>query len=304
MIEPVTRTAVNHLPKGELRATRRPLTQWLPRLGVRGILGFVIVGAVLFLAIVGPLITSTDPLAQDISQRLRPPAWESGGSADHLLGTDQLGRDLLSRLIYGARISLTISLGAALGAAVVGIVLGLIAGYYRGWLDEVVMRLVEIQLAFPFLLLAITIMAVLQASLQNVIIVLAVSGWVVYARLVRGSTLALAEKEYVVSARALGCSDMRIMFRHILPNLIGISMVLFTLQVAQFIIAESALSFLGLGIPPPQPSWGTIMNEGRPYLDIAWWVETFPGVAILIATTGIGLLGDWLRDVFDPRLRV
>lgn len=288
----------------ELADRAKPVRRWRIRLGLRGTLGFTIVGCVLLVAIFGPWLAPADPLAQDISQRLHPPFWQTGGSATHLLGTDQLGRDLLSRLLYGARISLTISIGAASFAAIVGIVLGLISGYYRGWLDEIIMRLVEIQLAFPFLLLAITIMAVLQASLRNIILVLAISGWVVYARLVRGNTLALAETEFVVSARALGCSDFRIIFRHILPNLVGVATVVFTLQVAQFIIAESALSFLGLGIRPPQPSWGTIMNEGREYLNLAWWVETFPGVAILIATTGIGLLGDWLRDVLDPRLRV
>lgn len=300
---PIARATPGIAVDGALATRTKPMRRWRVHLGLRGALGFTIVGLVLLIAIFGPWLAPHDPLNQDISQRLHPPAWQHGGSTTHLLGTDQLGRDLLSRLLYGARISLTISIGAAVAAAIVGVVLGLVAGYFRGWLDEIIMRLVEIQLAFPFLLLAITIMAVLEANMRNVILVLAVSGWVVYARLVRGNTLGLTEKEFVVSARALGCSDARIIFRHILPNLIGVTTVVFTLQVAQFIIAESALSFLGLGIRPPQPSWGSIMNEGREYLDIAWWVETFPGIAILIATTGVGLLGDWLRDVLDPRLR-
>lgn len=300
---PVTQATAVPTPSEELATPIWAGRRWRLHLGLRGTLGFAIVGLVLLVAIVGPYLAPADPIAQDISQRLRPPIWEAGGSSAHILGTDQLGRDLLSRLIYGARISLTISIGASVFATIVGVFLGLISGYYGGWLDELIMRVVDIQLAFPFLLLAITIMAMLQASMRNVILVLAISGWVVYARLVRGNTLTLADTEFVVSARALGCSDARIIFRHILPNLVGVVTVVFTLQVAQFIIAESALSFLGLGIRPPQPSWGTIMNEGRQYLDTAWWVETFPGIAILIATSGVGLLGDWLRDMLDPRLR-
>jgi peptide/nickel transport system permease protein len=304
MMRSATQATAVSIAGGDLARRAQSSRRWRVHLGLRGTLGFAIVGVVIVMAVLGPMLAPADPIEQEISQRLRPPVWQTGGSSAHLLGTDQLGRDLFSRLLYGARISLTISIGAASFAAIVGVVLGLVSGYYRGWLDEIVMRLVEIQLAFPFLLLAITIMAVLQPSMRNVILVLAISGWVVYGRLVRANTLALAETEFVVAARALGCSDVRIIFRHILPNLVGVATVVFTLQVAQFIIAESALSFLGLGVQPPQPSWGTIMNEGREYLNIAWWVETFPGIAILIATTGIGLLGDWLRDVLDPRLRV
>ncbi len=272
--------------------------------GVRGALAFGLVGLVLVMAVLGPLITPADPLAQDITQRLHPPAWLAHGQRSHLLGTDQLGRDVLSRLLSGARISLTVSLASAALAAVFGVLLGLSAGFYRGWLDDVVMRLVEIQLAFPYLLLAITIMAVLRPSMRNVIFVLAISGWVVHARLVRGITLSLAQGEFVQAARALGASDRRLMVRHILPNLLPVMTVVLTLQVAQFIVAESALSFLGLGLRPPTPSWGSMMNEGREYLSLAWWIETFPGLVIVVATTGIGLLGDWLRDVLDPRLKV
>lgn len=272
--------------------------------GVRGALAFGLVGLVLVMAVLGPLITPADPLAQDITQRLHPPAWLAHGQRSHLLGTDQLGRDVLSRILSGARISLTVSLASAALAAVFGVLLGLSAGFYRGWLDDVVMRLVEIQLAFPYLLLAITIMAVLRPSMRNVIFVLAISGWVVHARLVRGITLSLAQGEFVQAARALGASDRRLMVRHILPNLLPVMTVVLTLQVAQFIVAESALSFLGLGLRPPTPSWGSMMNEGREYLSLAWWIETFPGLVIVVATTGIGLLGDWLRDVLDPHLKV
>ena len=274
------------------------------RLGPRGSIGFLLVGIVLAMAIFGPLLAPTEPQAQQISQRLRPPFWDENGSSEHLLGTDALGRDLLTRLLYGARISLVISISAAAIAAVIGVTVGLLAGFYSGWLDEVVMRVVEIQLAFPYLLLAIAIMTMLEPSIRNVVLVLALSGWVMHARLVRGITLSLSQKEFVVSARALGCSDLRLIVRHILPNLVAVTTVVLTLQVAQFVIAESALSFLGLGIRPPRPSWGSIMNEGRQYLALAWWIETFPGVAILIATTGIGLVGDWVRDVLDPKLKV
>lgn len=274
------------------------------RFGFRGMLAFSIVGLVLLVAVVGPFVAPASPTEQHVSQRLRPPVWSADGSSEHILGTDQLGRDVLSRLLYGARISLIVSFGSAALALVVGVLLGVIAGFYRGWLDEVIMRLVEIQLSFPYLLLAITLMAMLQPSIRNVILVLAISGWVVHARLVRGITLSLAQKEFVVAARALGCSDARMIARHILPNLVAVATVVFTLQVAQFVIAESALSFLGLGLRPPTPSWGSIMNEGREYLELAWWIETFPGLAIMLATTGVGLLGDWLRDVLDPRLKV
>ena len=274
------------------------------RLGLRAVLGSVLAGTVVLVAALGPVFAPADPTSQQISQRLRPPVWQHNGTQEHILGTDQLGRDLLSRLLYGARTSLVISLSAAVVAALLGVSLGVLAGFYRGWLDEIIMRVVEIQLAFPYLLLAITIMAMLQPSIRNVVLVLAISGWVVHARLVRGITLALAHKEFVVSARALGCSDARLIARHILPNLLAVTTVLFTLQVAQFVIAESALSFLGLGIRPPTPSWGSIMNEGRQYLEMAWWIETFPGFAIMLATTGVGLLGDWLRDVLDPQLKV
>ena len=283
-----------------LRARRRRQI----RLGLRGTLALFLVGFIGAVALIGPSVAPSDPTAQQISQRLRPPLWDENGSSAYLLGTDQLGRDLLSRLLYGARISLMVSLAAAAGSAVLGVLLGVLAGFYRGWIDDVVMRLVEIQLAFPYLLLAITIMAVLAPSMRNVILVLAISGWVVHARLVRGITLSLAQKEFVISARALGCSDRRLIMRHILPNLVPVITIVLTLQVAQFVIAESALSFLGLGLRPPTPSWGSIMNEGRQYLELAWWIETFPGLAIMVATTGIGLLGDWLRDILDPQLRV
>jgi peptide/nickel transport system permease protein len=186
----------------------------------------------------------------------------------------------------------------------VGVGLGLLAGYYGGGIDQVGMRLADIQLAFPFLLLAITLMAVFPPTLTTVILVLALSGWVTYARLVRAQVLTLREKEFVIAARTVGSGDARVLLRHILPNVVPIITIVGAVQVAQFILAEAALSFLGLGIRPPTPSWGNIINEGQEYIFQAWWIETFPGLAIVAAVSGVGLLGDWLRDALDPRLRV
>jgi peptide/nickel transport system permease protein len=260
--------------------------------------------AMLGMAVFAPILAPHDALVQDITARLRPPAWQPLGSLDNLLGTDQLGRDLLSRIIFGARASLTASLSAVVLASALGVGLGLLSGYYGRLVDQVIMRLADVQLAFPFLLLAITLMAVFPPNLLTVVIVLAISGWVTYARLARGQILSLREREFVAAARVLGASDGRIMLRHILPNLVPTIIVVATVQVAQFILVEAALSFLGLGIRPPTPSWGNMINEGQEYIFRAWWIETFPGIAIVVAVSGVGLLGDWLRDTLDPRLRI
>ncbi len=267
-------------------------------------MGAVLCLVVLLAAVFAPVLAPHDPIAQDITARLRPPAWQPPlGSPDHLLGTDQLGRDLLSRIIHGAQASLVVALSAVALSGVVGVCLGLLSGYYGRLLDQVIMRLADIQLAFPFLLLAITLMAVFPPTLTTVVLVLAISGWVTYARLVRGQILTLREKEFVAAARVVGAGDGRIMARHILPNVVPTIIVIGTVQVAQFILAEAALSFLGLGIRPPTPSWGNIINEGQEYIFRAWWIETFPGIAIVVAVSGVGLLGDWLRDMLDPRLK-
>ena len=268
----------------------------------KGISGLMLVAAVVGTAIFAPIVAPHSPLAQDISKRLMPPFWLSGSMANPL-GTDLLGRDILSRIIYGSRISLFVGVSSVAAAGTVGILLGLLAGYYRGRLDNIIMRVIDVQLAIPFLVLAVAVVAVLGASLRNIIVVLGLTGWVTYGRIVRGEVLSVREKEYVEAARLVGCRDHRIMFRHILPNVSASIIVVATLQVAQMIIAEASLSFLGLGVQPPTPTWGGMVADGRDYLADAWWVSAFPGLAIMFAVLGINLLSDWLRDYLDPTLK-
>ncbi|WP_414475395.1 ABC transporter permease [Microvirga sp. M2] len=221
-------------------------------------------------------------------------------SAAHPLGTDPLGRDVLARVVMGGKISLLVGITSVAGAVVFGVIMGLIAGYYRGFWDMLVMRFADIQLAMPFILLAITFTAIVGGSLTNTIILLIVSQWVQYARLVRGSVLSLREREFILSARAIGVRDWRIIFQHLLPNLLGPVIVLMTLNVATNILLESSLTFLGMGVDPTIPSWGGMLADGRTYLQIAWWVSVFPGLAIMLTVLGLNLLGDWLRDSLDP----
>ncbi|MBI4278257.1 MAG: ABC transporter permease [Armatimonadetes bacterium] len=268
----------------------------------KGVVGATLVAAVLVLALVAPWVSS-NPEASDLALRLRPPVWTGKGVPGRVLGTDQLGRDLWSRIAYGGRVSLLVSVCTVLLAGSVGIALGLVAGYYGGAWDRVIGGLVDIQMAFPFLLLAVAIVSAMGPGIRNVILVLALYGWVVYCRLVRGQMLALREKEFVLAARAIGCRDGRILWHHLLPSVIPAVLVISTFQVGQMIIAESALSFLGLGVQPPTPTWGGIVNEGRAYVSSAWWVTTFPGFMLMLTVIGVGFVGDWLREVFDPRLR-
>ena len=267
-----------------------------------GLIGLLIVLLNIVVAILAPLLAPHDPLDQDITRRLQPPAWLAGGSVEYLLGTDQLGRDVLTRIIYGSRISLLIGFLSVAVSLPIGVGLGLLGGYFRGRLDDAVMRLADVQLAFPFILLAITIAGVLGPSPRNVILILAVGGWVAYARVTRGQVLGLREKEFVEAARALGMRHGRILVAHILPNILTPIIVLATFAVAQMILLESSLSFLGLGVQPPTPSWGGMLNDGRAYITIAWWLTTFPGATIMLTVLGINFMGDWLRDLFDPRL--
>src|SRR5256885_447203 len=213
-----------------------------------------------------------------------------------------LGRDVASRLLHGARVSLVVGFSAVLLAGVVGVGLGLVSGWYRGWLDDLLMRLGDVQLAFPVLVLAVAVLAVLGASVMNLILVLGVTGWITYARIVRGEVLTLRERDFVAAARALGADDAWILRRHLLPNVLPPITVVATFSVARTIIAEASLSFLGLGIPAPEPSWGAMLDEGRHYITTGWWLALFPGLAILLLVLGINLVGDWLRDVLDPRL--
>ncbi|MFN7023191.1 MAG: ABC transporter permease [Pseudorhizobium sp.] len=218
----------------------------------------------------------------------------------HVFGTDPLGRDVLARVAAGGKISLLVGFTSVIGAVIFGVIMGLVAGYYRGFWDMVVMRFADLQLAMPFILLAITFIAIVGGSLMNTIILLIVSQWVQYARLVRGSVLTLREREFILSARAIGVKDWRIITQHLLPNLIGPVIVLMTLNVANNILLESSLTFLGLGVDPTIPSWGGMLADGRTYLQTAWWVSVFPGLAILLTVLGLNLLGDWLRDSLDP----
>ena len=216
-------------------------------------------------------------LMRRIADRLSPPVWLPGGHWDHLLGTDGVGRDVLSRIIFGARVSLAVGIMAVLVSGVLGVAAGVVAGYLRGPTDDVIMRIAEVQLAFPFILAAVAIVSVLGASLRNIILVLGVTGWTTYARVVRGMTLSLRQREFIEAARAIGCSPLRIMSRYVLPNLLGTTIVLATFALATFIIAESALSYLGLGVQPPTPTWGGMLADGYLYLRTAWWITTFPG---------------------------
>jgi peptide/nickel transport system permease protein len=247
-------------------------------------------------AVLAPALAPGDPIKNSLLDRLTPP----GGK--NPLGTDTLGRDVASRLLYGARVSLVVGLSAVLLAGAIGVALGLVSGWYRGWIDDVVMRVGDVQLAFPVLVLAVAVLAVLGGSLANLIIVLGATGWITYARIVRGEVLTLRERDFVAAARALGAADSWILRRHLLPNVLPPITVVATFSVARTIIAEASLSFLGLGIPAPEPSWGAMLDEGRNYITTGWWLALFPGVAILLLVLGINLVGDWLRDVLDPRM--
>ncbi len=262
-----------------------------------GLLGLVVVLVVLLSAALAPAIAPYDPTEARFADILRPP------SAAHPFGTDQLGRDVLSRVIFGARIALVVGVATVLVAGLVGCALGLIAGYFDGWLDAAIMRIADVQLSFPFVLLALTINAVIGPGLRNIILSLVVAGWPVYVRVVRGEVLALRHLEYVQAAVATGARSGRILRRHVLPHVMTPIIVISTLQVSQFIIAEATISFLGFGIQPPTPAWGSMVSDGRNYIFFAWWLPACPGAALALTALGVNLTGDWLRDALDPRLR-
>ncbi len=266
------------------------------------IFGLIMVLGVVVSAVFAPVLSPHDPILQDVEKRLLPPMWQTGAEPQYLLGTDHLGRDIVSRLIYGARISIVISVSAVAFSAILGTLVGLFSGFYGGKVDNIFMRIADVQLAFPFILLAIAIIAVLGPNLQNIIIVMGITGWVIYARVVRAEVLSLREKEFITAVKALGGSNGRIIFHHLLPNVIPPIIVIITLEMARMIIMEAALSFLGLGIQPPTPSWGGMLADGRVYLATSWWLATFPGLVIMLVVLGINLLGNWLRDILDPRL--
>jgi peptide/nickel transport system permease protein len=269
-----------------------------------GLFGFVLVLVFILAAILAPYLGLPSPTRSDLMSRMAAPTWTGLFSpGKHPLGADELGRDILSRIIYGSRITLMIATAAVVLGGIVGVLLGIVAGYYRGMVDRVLMRIVDIQLAMPLMLLALLVVAALGPSVRNLVIVLALTSWIRYTRIIRGQVLALREREFILSAHAIGASTWRIMLRHLLPNVLTPALVVATLELARIIIMDAALSFLGLGIQPPNPSWGRMLSDGRVYISSAWWIVTFPGLAIVLTVLSVNLLGDWLRDYFDPKLR-
>jgi peptide/nickel transport system permease protein len=263
--------------------------------------GFV--GALIIIAVAAPYLAPHNPERGSLRARLEAPTLQGADGKAHLLGTDHLGRDVLSRVIYGTRVSLTVGFAAVAIGGLVGGTLGLVVGFRGGWVDEVIMTVADAQLAFPFILLAIGIIAVLGPSFRNLIIVVGLSGWVTYARVLRSQVLSIRRREFVDAIIGLGGSVPRIIVRHILPNVASTFMVIATLELARAIVLEATLSFLGLGIQPPTPSWGGMIQEGRDYLDSAWWISIFPGAALMLTSVVVSRTGDWLRDVLDPTLR-
>ena len=263
----------------------------------------VIIFIFIFLAIFGEALAPYPPNGVSLRERFLPPAWQSGGKTDHLLGTDNLGRDMLSRIMAGARVSSIVALLAITLGGFVGAALGIISGYYGKRVDAIVMRAVDATLAFPIILLAILLCMILGPSLQNVVISLGIVLWARFARVIRGEVLSLKERDFVALARVAGSSGLRIMARHIFPNIWNTLLVMLTLQVGWVIIVEASLSFLGAGIPGPSPVWGSMISKGREYVTTAWWIPFLPGLAVSLVCLSFNMFGDWLREVLDPKLR-
>jgi peptide/nickel transport system permease protein len=254
------------------------------------------------IAVAAPQLAPYSPTRVNLEESLQPPVWQ-GGTAAHLLGTDKLGRDILSRLMYGARVSLSVAAVSIGIAGSLGMLLGMLAGYYRGWVETVIMRVVDIKLSLPTILLALLFAVIWGPSLNSLLVLVMLTLWVVYARQAHAETLTITEREYIVAARTIGASTFRILIRHIMPNLLNSMVILATLQVAQVVLMEAALSFLGVGLPPPTPAWGLMIAEGRELLQKAWWVSTMPGIAMALVIISSNVLGDWFRDFSDPTLR-
>ena len=264
-------------------------------------IGSIVTILLLFAAMFGPEIAPYDPLAVNLRDRLLPPSFD--GPTPHWLGTDQLGRDIYARILHAARVTISISLVAVMLSAIIGFVFGVVSGYFAGAADLVVSRIVDVQLAFPTILLAITIVAVFGTSIPMLILVFIIAGWVRYVRIIRAQTLVLRETQFVEASRAIGATSLRIIAKHLVPNLRTEIIILMNLEVGRIILIESSLSYLGLGVQPPLPTWGNMLNEGRLYLQTSWWVVTFPGLVIMLTVLGINLLSEGLRSVYDPRQR-
>lgn len=280
------------------------MLKWIRRNFGSGITFSAVVIILMFIliALSAPLIAPYVPNKQNLIMRLKPPCWVAGGSAKHLLGTDNLGRDILSRLIYGSRVSICIGILAAVFSGILGTIIGLISGYYKS-LDKIFMRLADIQLAFPSILLALAIVSIIGGSFWNMVLVLSLSGWVNYARVIRSEVLSLREQEYIIAARTINVSPSRLLLRHILPNILGSVMTIATFQIASAILTEASLTFLGIGIPVTTPTWGNMLQDGQLYVESAWWMSVFPGLCIALVVLSINLIGDLLRDKMNPRLK-
>lgn len=305
-LAPPIEVASGRLWQIRLRLWRRNLAAFLAELRSQPIalLGGVIVLLFLLSALLAPQITTHDPESGSLRQRLLPPAWAAQGQGAFLLGTDAQGRDLLTRIIFGAQVSLSVGVLTVGISVVIGALFGALAGYYRGWVDTVLSRFADLLMAFPFLIFAIAVMAFLGPGFVNLILALTFKGWVEFYRLVRGDMLSEKTKEYVEAARTLGRSHLAIIGAEILPNILQSVLVVATLRMGFFIVTEASLSFLGLGIQPPTPAWGSMVAEGRDVMLAAWWVSTLPGLAILLLVLSLNLFGEGLRDILDPRLKV
>jgi peptide/nickel transport system permease protein len=274
------------------------------RVSFRAVFGLSVLLIMGGAAVLAPQLAPWEPGKQMLLKRLKPPMWQERGLREHPLGTDHLGRDILSRILYGGRISLGVGLTAVTLSALIGVTLGLLAGFFGGRADAFIMRIVDVFLAIPYILLAMGVVFALGPSLVNVILVMAATRWVQFARIVRADVLSIREREFVAGARARGNRPLRLLLHHVLPNALTPIIVVGTLELAFMIIYESALSFLGLGVQPPTPTWGWMLADGRNYIATAWWLATFPGLAIMLTVLAVNLLGDWLRDTLDPRLKV
>jgi peptide/nickel transport system permease protein len=294
--------AVAHPAAVKTQAGKNQIIRRLVRSKI-ALVAFFVFLLVTLAAVFAPLIASNDPASLALIRRLKEPGFVDANGKAYLLGTDTIGRDVYSRLVYGARVSLLVGLSAVLVSGTIGVLFGLISGFFGGWADDLIMRIADIQLSFPTILLALAIMAVLGPGLDKIIIVLGLTGWVQYGRIVRGQVLSLKQEEFVTAARAIGQRDWKIIFQHLLPNIWSPVIVIASFSVASNIVSEASLSFLGVGVPPAIPSWGVMLADGRQYIGVAEWLTIPPGVAISLTVLSINILGDWLRDFLDPRLK-
>jgi peptide/nickel transport system permease protein len=301
----VKTTSLVETKNNKIKGKQNSLWRWSKLLlqSKTGTLGFIIVLSVIIVAIFADVIAPHDPAQNNLGDMLKPPVWLDGGSSTYILGTDNLGRDMLSRIIFGTRVSLLVGVFSVILAGIIGVLVGILAGYYGGFIDNVLMRIVDSFLAIPSILFILVVLAVFDPSIMVLIIVIGFTNWVTYARVVRGEVLSIKEREYVKASKSIGTKNTTIMLKHIFPNIVSSFIVISTLSVATTIVLEASLSFLGLGIQPPTVSWGGMLTDGRNYLATNWWLATFPGIAITVTVLGIIFLGDWLRDVLDPRIK-